>query len=222
MIKKGAPKIVWDYGFVHQAGVLSRLARGRNGQTGIEEVTGNTPYISEWLDFDFYDRVWWLDTKKPATNDDNVTLNRWLGISHKIGSDMCYWVLTVSGNVIARTTVQHVNRDEYLDLVMCERIKEFDEKIEKRLDDTNFVNPEARELYIDEFEYENEAAHRDGTQMPDDDEYADMNTEERPKQDDVDFETYDKYIGSEVMMDVPGEGPNRATVRRRIENEVGS
>ena len=129
MIKKGAPKRVWDYGFVHQAGVLSRLARGRNGQTGIKEVTGNTPDISEWLYFDLYDRVWWLDTKKPATTDDNVTLGRWLGISHKIGSDMCYWLLTVSGNFIARTTVQHMTRDEYLDLVMCERIKEFDEQI---------------------------------------------------------------------------------------------
>ena len=84
---------------------MSRLAWGRNGRTRIEEVTGNTPDISEWLDFDFYDRVWWMDTKKPSTTNDNVTLGRWLGISHKIGSDMCYWVLTVSGNVIARTTV---------------------------------------------------------------------------------------------------------------------
>ena len=59
---------------------------------------------------------------------------------------------------------------------MCERIKQFDGQIEKRLDDTNFVNPEAGELYIDEVEDEDKAAHRDGTQTPDDDEYADMKT----------------------------------------------
>ena len=112
MIKKGAPKRVWDYDFFHQAGVLSRLARGRNGRTGIEEVTGNTPDISEWLDFDFCDRVWWMDTKRLATTDDNVTLGRWLGISHKIDSDICYWVLIVSGDFIARTTVKSVTRDE--------------------------------------------------------------------------------------------------------------
>ena len=128
---------------------MSRLAQGRNGRTGIEEVTGNTPDISEWLGFDFYGRVRWIDTKKPATTDDNVALRRWLGISHRIGSYMCYWVLTVSGNVIARTTFQHVTRDKYLDPVMCERIKEFDKKIRKRLDYTNFVNPEAGGLYID-------------------------------------------------------------------------
>ena len=47
-----------------------------------------------------------------------------------------------------------MTRDEYLDPVMCERIKEFDKQIEKRLDDTNFVNPEAGELYIDKVEDE--------------------------------------------------------------------
>ena len=76
-------------------------------------------------------------------------------------------------------------------------------------------------MYIDEVEDEEEAAHRDGTPTPDDDEYTDMNTEELPKQDDVDSEKYDKYIGAEVMMEVPSEGPKRATVKRRIENEDG-
>ena len=89
-------------------------------------------------------------------------------------------------------------------------------KLKKRLDDTNFVNPEAGELYIDEVEDDDEAAHGDGTQTPDDDEYAEMKTEERTEQDDVDSKTYDKYIGSEVMMDVPGEGPKRATSKRSI------
>ena len=105
---------------------------------------------------------------------------------------------------------------------MCERIKEFDKQIEKWLDDTNFFNPEAGELYIDEVEDEEEAAQGDGAQTPDDDEYADMNTKERPKQDNVDSEKYDKYIGAEVMMDVTCEGPMRETVKRRIENEDGS
>ena len=115
MVSKAVPKRLWDYGLVHQAGVLNRIARGKTGHTGLKEVTGQTPDIKEWLDFDFYDRVWWLDTKKPGTTDENVTLGRWLGISHKIGSDMCYWVLTVSGNVVSWTTVQHVSRDDLLD-----------------------------------------------------------------------------------------------------------
>ena len=74
MIQKGAPKRVRDYGFFYHAGVLNQIARGRSGRTGIEEVTGTTPDISKWLDFDFYDRVWWLDKKKPSTMYNNVTL----------------------------------------------------------------------------------------------------------------------------------------------------
>ena len=52
------------------------------------------------------------------------------GISNKIGSDMCYWVLTVSGKVVSRTSVQHVTRDEMLDSTMVERIKGFDKDLE--------------------------------------------------------------------------------------------
>ena len=222
MIRKGAPKRTWDYGFVHQAGVLNRIARGVNGRTGLEEVTGDTPDISEWLDFDFYDRVWWLDQKKPSTTDENVILGRWLGISHKIGSDMCYWVLTVSGKVISRTSVQHVTRDELLDPEMIEIITKFDKDLEKRLDDTNFTNPEAGELCIDDIDDADEVAHGDGSNTPSVDEYADMEPEERPERDDVDDDAYDKYIGAEVMMDVPGEGSRRATVKRRVRNEDGT
>jgi hypothetical protein len=36
------------------------ISHGEDGRSGHEEVTGNTPDISEWLDFEFYDLVWWL------------------------------------------------------------------------------------------------------------------------------------------------------------------
>ena len=78
---------VWNYGFVHHAEVLSRIFRGTTGRTGIEKVTENTPDIYEWLDSDLYDQVWWLDKQKPSTTYENIILERWLGISHKIGSD---------------------------------------------------------------------------------------------------------------------------------------
>ena len=75
-------------------------------------------------------------------------------------------------------------------------------------------------MYIDEVGDEDEAAHRDGTQTPDDDEYADMKTKERPEQDDVDSKTYDKYIGAEVMMDVPGEVPKHATMKKILKTRT--
>ena len=36
MLLKKVPKRVWDYGFVHQAEVLSRISRGTTGRTDIE------------------------------------------------------------------------------------------------------------------------------------------------------------------------------------------
>ena len=53
------PARLWDYGLVYIAEIQSILARGADKRpTGLEQLTGDTIDISEWLDFDFYDRVW--------------------------------------------------------------------------------------------------------------------------------------------------------------------
>jgi hypothetical protein len=61
MMKKKVPKCLWDFGLVYESELLSHMAWGSDHQTGYKEVTGQTPDISEWLDFEFYDLVWWLD-----------------------------------------------------------------------------------------------------------------------------------------------------------------
>jgi hypothetical protein len=59
------PRRLWDYGLIYEAMILNRiLPRGNNNRTGLEMVTGETPDISEWVDFEFYDRVWYYDHKK--------------------------------------------------------------------------------------------------------------------------------------------------------------
>ena len=115
MHKKKVPKKLWDFGLVYEIELLSRMARGRDRRTGYEEVTGETAYISEWLDFEMYDLVYWIDRlKKPDTSDNVRRLSRWLGISHRVGSDMCYWLITESGKLVSKTLVEHVIRDDYL------------------------------------------------------------------------------------------------------------
>ena len=61
MIKKQVPKRLWDFGLIYDSELLCCMAQGTDNRTGYEEVTGQTPDISEWLDFKFYDLVWWLD-----------------------------------------------------------------------------------------------------------------------------------------------------------------
>ena len=58
MTKKKVPKRLWDFGLVYESELLSRMAHKSDRRTGYKEVTGQTPDISEWLDFEFYDLVW--------------------------------------------------------------------------------------------------------------------------------------------------------------------
>jgi hypothetical protein len=101
MAEHQVPSRLWDYGLVYIAEILSIIARGRSGRAGIEEVMGHTVDISEWLDFEFYDYVWYWDKKDSDMMEEQSIVGRWLGISHRVGSNMTYWVLTQAGNVLA-------------------------------------------------------------------------------------------------------------------------
>jgi hypothetical protein len=71
MQKKNVYSRLWDYGLVYEGELLTRMSRGDDGRSGYEQVTGETPDISEWLDFEFYDLVWWWDRpNKPNINDE--------------------------------------------------------------------------------------------------------------------------------------------------------
>ena len=60
---------------------------------------------------------------------------RWLGVVHRIGSLMSYWILTQTGSVIARTTVQRVTILEYQVDENKDIFREFDLEIKKRLNE---------------------------------------------------------------------------------------
>jgi len=108
MQEHNIPTQLWDYGLVYVAEIQSLLARGASQRPGVEEIMGQTTDISEWLEFDFYDRVWYWDTAKTDINSEQPKIGRWLGIAHRIGSDMTYSILTESGHVIACSTIQHI------------------------------------------------------------------------------------------------------------------
>jgi len=96
MVKQKVPKRLWDYGIVWVCEVMSLTANSSfslDGRTPMEKVTGETPDISEYLDFTFYDWVWYKDN---AGVGDNM-FGRWLGVSHRIGNLMSYWILTANG-----------------------------------------------------------------------------------------------------------------------------
>ena len=136
-------------------------------------VTGKTPDISEWIDVEFYDRVWYNDQKKIEIDGNGRRLTRWRGVAHRIGSDLCYWLLLESGKIIARTTVQHVVREDYLNADVKLKLERFDHSIGDRLSDQNYALDDPNSFYIQD----EPADEPTGTRA---DDYGDMNLPETP------------------------------------------
>ena len=92
-------------------------------------LTGETPDISEYLDFGFYD--WVLFRSNAGLGEPSI--GRWLGVSHIIGQLMSYWILPISGKPISCVTVQRLTNvekelDEYKKLM-----HDYDDDIAKAL-----------------------------------------------------------------------------------------
>jgi hypothetical protein len=96
MVTAGVHGRLWDHDCVHQTEIVSRIARGWDGRTGMDRVADETPDILEWLDFDTCDLIWIWDN---PDEEANRRLARWLGVAHGAGSDLCYWVINGEGNV---------------------------------------------------------------------------------------------------------------------------
>ena len=133
MMKKDIPKRLWDFGLVWicETGNLTvSSSRYANGRTPLEIVTGETPDISEYTDFSFYDWV----TFRTNGGLGEPKVGRWLGVSHKIGPLMSYWVLPQSGIPISCITVQRITNSELATNEYKEKLESFNLKIAKRMD----------------------------------------------------------------------------------------
>jgi hypothetical protein len=106
------------------------------GRTPVEqEVTGETPDISEYLDFGFYGWVWY---KHNAGVGDN-SCGRWLDVSQRVGNLMSDWIFTFAGRDVFRTTMQRITNLEQGTSKVKERMKEYSERIKVLMKDKNHV-----------------------------------------------------------------------------------
>ena len=216
MLKRKVPPRLWDYGLVYETNILNRIPRGREQRTGIEMVTGETPDISEWIDFEFYDRVWYYDQKKIEIDGSGRRLARWLGVAHRVGSDLCYWLLLESGKVIARTTVQHVIREDYLNADTMREIERFDSAVEERMSDQNFIIDDPDGFYIQD---ELDELPTGVTNVEEN--YGDMLVPEAMDADDIDDEILDKYLNAELIFDVGTGSERKGRVVKRAKGTSG-
>ena len=218
MRDNNVPARLWDNGLVFIAEIQSLLARGSDQCPGIECVMGQTVDISEWLDFDFYDRVWYWDTPKHGMNVGQARISRWLGITHHVGTDMTYWILTEAGHVIARSTVlQHITVSDMATDVIKGRVVAFDARLLTRFHDGNFVIDIPNNVFnLQDNDFNDLTPTDTHDNIPLDTEYGDMLQPDKIDADDVEFETFDRYIGAEFLVNQNGESfPVRVTKRVR-------
>ena len=105
--------------------IAALFAANLQGRTQLKTLTGETPDISKYLDFGFYDRVWF----KENSGLGKTKLAIFLGVSHQVGSLMSYWVLPASGIPASRTMVQRVTNIESQTEQCKKRLSIYDKKI---------------------------------------------------------------------------------------------
>ena len=216
IIRRRAPKCVWDYGLVWESEILSRMCRNGTTCSGMERITGDTPDISEWLEFEFYDLCWYWDTPNDI---DNPKIGRWLGVSHRVGSAMCYWILTNNGTTISRTTVQHITKEETMNNDIMDEIRIFHVELDNKIghdqyvhndaDFENYINedvpdPLCNNVYPPNFKEEPYL----GYDLPELDEIGRVDDER------IASDTLDRYLGAEILVPGPTDDQTVKVVKR--------
>lgn len=123
---------VWDFlsNYVCETeNVTACESKYAKQRTPIKRISGDTPDITEYIDFSFYNLV----TYKNNPGVHSPEIGRWLGVSHRIGPEMAYWVLPESGRPISCTTVQRITNLEKEEDVWKDKIRAFQNKLDVTL-----------------------------------------------------------------------------------------
>ena len=220
MFKKRVPTIFWDYGMRWVCETMQRThlrANRIDGGVPLQKVTGETVDISNYIEFGFYDWVWFRDNAGLGEQQ----LGRWLGVAENIGSIMTYYILKSNGETVARSTVWNITNLE----------KETDE-VKTKFD--AFDSELSRCIKNDEFPVD---GHK-----PDPEMWADLKKNDEdfreeffriyqddsiPESDDVTQEPSpeladDTLLRMELALPRDGDGPELARVKRRKKDSDGN
>jgi hypothetical protein len=127
MSRTQTPKQLWDFCTLYTTDLRNRIVRPLRQQherTPYEILTGNTLDILEFLEFEWYQPVWYYEPT--AFPEQRKHLARWIGVAHRVGQAMCYWLLPESGIPIARTSIQSVASGEINTETFKETLAKFD------------------------------------------------------------------------------------------------
>lgn len=212
----GSPKRLWCCLTEWVAAIRRHTAWDNpalNGRTPAEIIQGDTPDISEWAQFDWYEYVWYID---PASKwpTEKRKLGRWIGVASDVGAAMTFWILPKSCKPIARSSVQSMTKDERdnpaiqlvmaeLDLAITEKIG--DEVLQATIDpllDGLYPEQPADDQVFEGFEWDP----------------AEPDTE-KPEADGYTPESMDEYMTAEVMLPRGGESVRAKVIGRKHDRD---
>lgn len=216
MARKKVPAKLWDYCAKWTCEVMQRTF-SRTGRLDacvpLERITGETIDISEYLDFGFYDWVWYHENAGLGERK----IGRWLGIPTRVGSAMTYQILTNSGQVICRTTVQRVTDAETQTTEVQQQMQRFDDCTKSKLHGSDSSTTGSK------------TTPADWADLPDFDqefvnEYEAVISNEEIPEADVEYTPEvldDTYLNMELALPRDGPEPQFARVTKRLRDTEG-
>jgi hypothetical protein len=208
MARTKTPSPLWDYCCQYTTEFRNHLARPLphlHGRTPHEVLTGNTPDISELLEFSWYEPIWYFDTAPFPEQTRKIA--RWIGVAHKIGQAMCFWIIPSSGIPIARSTIQKISPND----LMTDQVKMEIQQLDQALNDNvKSDNQEAFLLYHND-RYE-EDIEEDEPIEPD---------AQAPDIEDIETNAYDELLLVKPLLEKDGE-LIRAKITGRKRDALGN
>jgi hypothetical protein len=175
-----------------------------DGRTPTEVVTGTTPDISQYTQFDWYKPIRFLDNRLVFPNERKL-LGRFLGVAKNCTEEMSYRMLNEAGIILTRKSVWAITNAEKRGEQYQAEITEFNKAIDTRFGDGVELDPNLLEHIQDTFIFDGE----DEDEPVEPFEPAML----RPELDDLGphvHEAYDHYLNAEIKKakgDWPRPGP---------------
>lgn len=149
MLRRKVPMRLWCYAmeyfcYLHTVTVLGMYCN--KGRTRYEIVLGFTLDISEYAEFLFYDHCWYWDTPQGYPHQ-KKHIGRWLGMQHRVGQAIVFWVMYNNGKVIAKSTVIPLEPTEHEVQEVKDRMDDLNKTITKKISDyKNALHEEVTEV----------------------------------------------------------------------------
>lgn len=218
MYKSRCPKRFWCYCGEWVAAIRRFTAHNLNalgGTNPYEAVHARTADISEYVQFDWYQYVWFIEPAVPGLGP-SKRIGRWLGVATDTGSKMVYNVLNSKGNVVRRSSVAPVKPEELLVDDVIAQMKLHDDGIERRFGD-EVSTPEFIQNVenIEHFTYDLFDDEDEPMLIPVDPDLAAPEADEHPLP-----EVFDQYLSANILIERLGDAM-RGTVKRRARDAHG-